>query len=125
MSPRRSRICPRSATGSGPADMEILAINGGSSTVKYARFRIDESGETELARGTVEVVDDHGEAVRSLVAKLPRTPDGVGHRLVHGGRAHARPGRIDDAIRAELDALIPLAPLHLPAELAAIDAVRA
>ena len=105
--------------------MEILAINGGSSTVKYARFRVDGSGETELGRGSVEVVDDHGATVKQLLAKLPVVPDAIGHRLVHGGRAHAQPVRIDEAIRGELEQLVPLAPLHLPSELAAIDAVGA
>jgi acetate kinase len=105
--------------------MDILAINGGSSTVKYARFRIDGGGEAELARGSIEVVDDHGATVKQLLKKLPTLPDAIGHRLVHGGRAHAQPVRIDDAIRRELDQLVPLAPLHLPSELAAIDAVRA
>lgn len=105
--------------------MEVLAINGGSSTVKYARFDVAAGRETELARGTVEVTDDHGAAVRTLLAQLPRAPDAIGHRLVHGGRTHARPLRIDSAARAELAKLVSLAPLHLPSELAAIDAVCA
>jgi acetate kinase len=105
--------------------MEILAINCGSSTVKYARFEVDAGRETELARGTVEVVADHGAAVRAMLAQLPRPPDAVGHRLVHGGPTHAQPLRLDDAARAELAQLVSLAPLHLPSELAAIDAVRA
>jgi acetate kinase len=44
----------------------------------------------------------------------------VGHRVVHGGSEHAAPVEIDDAVLAKLQALIPLAPLHLPHNLAPI-----
>ncbi len=47
----------------------------------------------------------------------------VGHRVVHGGTRFARPVRVDVRILAELRALIPLAPLHQPHNLAAIEAV--
>lgn len=48
----------------------------------------------------------------------------VGHREVHGGAHHARPVLIDETVDAELERLIPLAPLHQPHNLAAIRAVR-
>jgi len=44
----------------------------------------------------------------------------VGHRVVHGGSEHAAPVEIDAAVLAELEALVPLAPLHLPHNLAPI-----
>jgi acetate kinase len=44
----------------------------------------------------------------------------VGHRVVHGGAEHAAPVRVDEALVASLDKLVPLAPLHLPHNLAAI-----
>ncbi|NMO13382.1 acetate/propionate family kinase [Pyxidicoccus fallax] len=47
----------------------------------------------------------------------------VGHRVVHGGTRFFGPARIDAATLAELEALIPLAPLHQPHCLAAIQAV--
>jgi acetate kinase len=47
----------------------------------------------------------------------------VGHRVVHGGIKFVRPVRIDPRTLAELEALIPLAPLHQPHNLAAIKAV--
>ena len=105
--------------------MEILAINCGSSTVKYARFDVADTEEIELGRGAVEVVDDHGAAVRELLARMPRVPDAVGHRLVHGGRTLTAPARLDETVRGELQLIVQLAPLHLPAELAAVDAVLA
>jgi acetate kinase len=48
---------------------------------------------------------------------------GVGHRVVHGGAQHARPAIVSRQVLAELRQLIPLAPLHQPHNLAAIDAV--
>lgn len=48
----------------------------------------------------------------------------VGHRVVHGGVDHAAPARIDAALLAALERLIPLAPLHQPHNLAAIRAIE-
>jgi acetate kinase len=53
-----------------------------------------------------------------------RLPMAVGHRVVHGGTKFDRPILIDDAVVAELEALVPLAPLHQPRNLAPIKAVR-
>ncbi len=47
----------------------------------------------------------------------------AGHRVVHGGSEFARPERIDGAVLARLEALVPLAPLHQPHSVAAIRAV--
>jgi acetate kinase len=49
----------------------------------------------------------------------------VGHRVVHGGIAFAQPVRVDAAILAELEKLVPLAPLHQPHNLAPIRALLA
>ena len=48
---------------------------------------------------------------------------GVGHRVVHGGPKFATPAIVTPEVLAELRRLIPLAPLHQPYNLAAIDAV--
>ncbi|RYF82515.1 MAG: acetate/propionate family kinase [Comamonadaceae bacterium] len=45
----------------------------------------------------------------------------VAHRVVHGGARHLAPVRVDAAVLAELKALIPLAPLHQPFALEAIE----
>ncbi|HVH99625.1 MAG TPA: acetate/propionate family kinase, partial [Enhygromyxa sp.] len=50
---------------------------------------------------------------------------GVAHRVVHGGEQFAEPTRIDAAVEAAIERLIPLAPLHNPANLAGIRAARA
>jgi acetate kinase len=49
----------------------------------------------------------------------------VGHRVAHGGEEYAAPARVDATLLAKVDALVPLAPLHLPNNLAAIRAVLA
>jgi acetate kinase len=48
---------------------------------------------------------------------------GAAHRVVHGGTDYAAPVRIDRRVIADLVALVPLAPLHQPHNLAAIEAV--
>jgi len=48
---------------------------------------------------------------------------GVGHRVVHGGSDFSGPVVITDSVLADLKKLIPLAPLHQPYNLAAIEAV--
>ena len=48
---------------------------------------------------------------------------GVGHRVVHGGAKYAAPTLVTPEVLADLRALIPLAPLHQPYNLAAIEAV--
>jgi acetate kinase len=50
---------------------------------------------------------------------------GVGHRVVHGGQRFAGPTIVTPEVLAELRTLEPLAPLHQPHNLAAIDAVTA
>lgn len=72
----------------------------------------------------------HDAAVAAIVAGLARwRPDlrvvAIGHRIVHGGLRFAAPVRLDDAVLDELRALIPLAPLHQPHNLAAVAAARA
>lgn len=47
----------------------------------------------------------------------------AGHRVVHGGSLYSAPVRIDAAVIAEMRRLIPLAPLHEPHHLAAIEAL--
>ena len=50
---------------------------------------------------------------------------GVGHRVVHGGARHAAPTLVTPQVLADLRDLIPLAPLHQPYNLAAIEAASA
>ena len=51
-------------------------------------------------------------------------PGAVGHRVVHGGPELDAPALVDDALLTRLEALVPLAPLHQPANLAPIRSIR-
>ena len=46
---------------------------------------------------------------------------GIGHRVVHGGEAFQQPALIDEKVIATIRELIPLAPLHNPANLTGIE----
>jgi acetate kinase len=48
---------------------------------------------------------------------------GVGHRVVHGGAKYTKPCHITSQVIEDLKALVPLAPLHQPFNIAAIEAV--
>jgi acetate kinase len=52
-------------------------------------------------------------------------PVAVGHRVVHGGPAYDTHVAVDDDVIANLEALVPLAPLHQPNNLLPIRAIRA
>jgi acetate kinase len=110
--------------------MIVLALNCGSSSLKYALF----DDEDKLAGATLDNIGNgglanHAVAVHAVFDDLARRglarPDVVGHRLVHGGPVHLDPVLVDAAVRATLESVIAFAPLHLPIELDAIAAVRA
>jgi acetate kinase len=102
----------------------ILVLNAGSSNLKYSAHAAGGAGALEvLSHGQVEGAG--AERFRSL---LRAPPPGVrwvavGHRVVHGGLRYDRPVRVDAAVVAELERLVPLAPLHQPYPIAAIRAV--
>jgi acetate kinase len=130
----------------------ILCLNSGSSSLKFAHYRFD-SAETHLASGAVEGIgqptgrlwvrrgtgervadatarfDDARAAVSAALEALRRlslpAPDCAGHRLVHGGPDHVLPERVDADVLAALRALVPFAPLHLPAAIDEIAALAA
>lgn len=128
----------------------LLVINAGSSSLKFETFDVTGDtprrvlrGEIErlgseaphfLARGTggplAERVLDAGEdPLAALLAWLGAhgggAPCAAGHRVVHGGARRSGPALVDDALLAELDALVPLAPLHQPHNLEPIRRLRA
>lgn len=108
----------------------VLALNAGSSTLKYGLFRCDEQGETELASATLAADGGAHAGLLDVVVEQVRAasdsePTVVGHRLVHGGPHFTAPTLIDDAVLAQLEQLTSLAPLHLPPALALLRAARA
>ncbi len=106
--------------------MRVLVLNSGSSSVKYQLVDSD-TGE-RLAGGIVEEVVDHESALSEVVARIEgmdQPVEAIGHRVVHGGAVFAEPALIDDELVEVVGELVPLAPLHNPANLAGIEAARA
>ena len=133
-------------------DDYALVLNAGSSSLKFcvferppgAAWRLEARGQIEgigttprlsvkdandqsLAKKDVKVSDGH-EAVEALAAWLRSQYAGarvlgVGHRVVHGGAQFKGPTVVNEQVLDELRKLIPLAPLHQPYNLAAIEAV--
>ena len=128
----------------------ILALNSGSSSLKFAVYEFDGARERLLLRGEAEnigapsghlwlrtadgssIVDqlrpisDHQTAVQIALDELKKgkypSPAAIGHRVVNGGRLSA-PQKITPQILTDLRNLVPLAPLHLPAEIKIMEAV--
>ncbi|WP_163338508.1 acetate kinase [Desulfopila sp. IMCC35008] len=77
---------------------------------------------------------DHLEGLQRIVDLLLDPENGtvssrseisaVGHRVVHGGDTFHQPTLIDDQVIADIEACIPLAPLHNPANLMGIQVAR-
>jgi acetate kinase len=86
------------------------------------------SGETaELGFGQLHARVDHDAAMGAILDWLQKAGAdssiaAVGHRIVHGGPNYAEPVLIDNATLTKLKALIPLAPLHQPHNIAGIEA---
>jgi acetate kinase len=107
----------------------VLVLNCGSSSVKYRLF----DGADTLAKGLVEnigepdsPVDDHREALRQVTESLDLGGlTAVGHRVVHGGARFSAPVVVDDGVLSAIEELVPLAPLHNPANLVGISVARA
>jgi len=106
----------------------VLVLNCGSSSVKYRLF----DGADTAARGVVERIGepgsgitDHSSALERVAGELDLTGlTAVGHRVVHGGTRFSAPTLVDDEVVAAIEALVPLAPLHNPANLAGIAVAR-
>ncbi|ALO96221.1 Acetate kinase [Streptomyces hygroscopicus subsp. limoneus] len=133
----------------------VLVLNSGSSSLKYQLLdmrdssrlavglveRIGEqtsriehtcltSGDTREQTGPIA---DHDAALKAVAEELTRDGLGldspelaaIGHRVVHGGMFFTEPTVIDDAVLTEIERLIPVAPLHNPANLTGIRTARA
>ncbi|HVU31554.1 MAG TPA: acetate/propionate family kinase [Sphingomicrobium sp.] len=133
--------------------MQPLAVfNAGSSSIKFAVFE-ENSEYPILFRGQVEKLGvaprlvvknssgekliekswsakelDHGSATKTILETAVSLLGGervraVGHRVVHGGTRFTSPVLVNADILPELRKLCPLAPLHQPHNLAAIEAI--
>jgi acetate kinase len=129
------------------AEPLIGVINAGSSSLKFSFYEGEArilTGQVDGigAHPSATAAGPNGEKIAppDLGTKLPAGPSEVlpailpwareklgyrrlaalGHRVVHGGLNHSRPARVTPELLAELEALVPLAPLHEPHNLAPI-----
>jgi len=105
----------------------VLVINAGSSSLKHALVDPDRAGPpaTEAERWEPGApAGAHARVLRRALSGLGAPPDAVGHRLVHGGERFVDPVVVDDEVRAGLEELLELAPLHNRGGLEALDAAR-
>jgi acetate kinase len=107
--------------------MQVLVANLGSTSFKYKLLDM-RSGGAEVARGTFEKIGQegaphrtHADVIDEIIKKMPRTPEAIGFKAVHGGPIRDAVIVTDDVIRTMED-FADVAPAHNPAY---IDAMRA
>lgn len=128
--------------------MKILVLNSGSSSIKFQLFNaktneslvagvIEQIGEklshAKIKFGSNELekniaIPNHKEGLEMMNSLLIESKiikdlcelDGIGHRVVHGGEEFSKPVIIDESVIKQIEKLIPLAPLHNPANLEGI-----
>jgi acetate kinase len=131
----------------------ILCLNSGSSSLKFALYRLHGTAENRLAQGAVERIGlsdghlwiqgaddkdrvdeqrhfpDHTAAVEAMFTAAEQvgfpSPVAVGHRVVHGGPDHTAPERVEEPLLDDLRRLVAFAPLHLPSAIQGLEAVTA
>jgi len=106
------------------AGVTILCVNVGSSTIKYSVFEV-EGGRFHLAFSATAQGTDTEVMFRDLASRNLPPPRAIGHRIVHGGPDYFNPTLLTAQVRKDLQAVIHFAPLHMPQELSAIDAISA
>lgn len=130
--------------------MKLLAINSGSSTIKFRLYNMPE--EEIIMKGSFEQIgsedsfyllkmndvkeevktplNDHQDAVNLLLKLLVEKHavnsldeiEAVGHRVVHGGNKYSSSVKVTDRVLMEIDSIKEFAPLHNPASLMGIEA---
>jgi acetate kinase len=105
--------------------MKVAVINSGSSSLKYKLFDLV----------TLEVLDEvlvqnigedgsefqtHADALAHINLEY-KNLDAIGHRVVHGGEYFTNATRVDDEVISRLKSIIPLAPLHNPANILGME----
>ena len=131
---------------------KILVLNSGSSSLKYQLFNVDGENYEVLAKGVADrigidgtlslkigdnkqlkevALPDHTAAIREVLNALLSGPlksmedlNAIGHRVVHGGETFKSSTIVTDEVIKEIAELSELAPLHNPASVAGIRAVK-
>lgn len=133
---------------------KILVLNSGSSSLKYQLFEVKDEKYNVTAKGNAERIGidgsfvtikigegekkvkevdlpTHGEAINEVLSLLLKGALAsldelccVGHRVVHGGEYFDKSVLVDDDVINKIDELSALAPLHNPANLLGVKAVK-
>ncbi len=103
-----------------------LIMNAGSSSLKLKLFE----GEQEVGNVSLTEIgpDGHAAALAEGLARagiLPHRLTAAAHRVVHGGAGLTRTCRVTPEVLRRIEACVPLAPLHNPANLVGIQALAA
>src|ERR1700678_2059546 len=155
--------CRKSATGAGSRErgvsagqrmtdaepeLNVLALNSGSSSLKFGLYCAGSSRIEMLLAGEAESIgdicgkchaeDSHGNALLAKTGPIPSqreaiirigkllidakmpVPDAIGHRIVHGGPKLRQHCLIDDSVLTQLERATAFAPLHIPSALSVI-----
>ncbi|MEU6146109.1 acetate kinase [Streptomyces sp. NPDC047081] len=129
-------------SGSSSVKYQLLDMADGSRLALGIVERIGEETSrlkhTPLATGGearewTGPIADHDAALKAVSEELAKDGLGldspelaaIGHRVVHGGKAFTEPTVVDGAVLAEIERLIPVAPLHNPANLTGIRTAMA
>ena len=129
-------------------NLNVLALNSGSSSLKFGLYRVESLQTRRLIAGEAESIGEkagilHAEDAKGgtllretaafpsqkeaiiriarLLAEMKTpVPQAIGHRIVHGGPKLKQHCVIDDSVLNELKAAAAFAPLHMPAALSVI-----
>jgi acetate kinase len=129
-------------SGSSSIKFQLFALEGGKEPSRLIAGRLEGIGSrprliAQDGKGDVLVEQNFAPAEIAsaeaayvqvsafLAGRIEGRPVAIGHRIVHGGPDFAQPVRIDAQILRRLEALIPLAPLHQPGNLAPMRAILA
>lgn len=129
-------------SGSSSVKYQLLDMRDGSRLAAGLVERIGESasrlvhtpaGDGADRRERTDRIADHEQALKAVAEELAHDGVGldspalaaIGHRVVHGGLKFSEPTVIDDAVLAEIERLVPVAPLHNPANITGIRTARA
>ncbi|WP_280889896.1 acetate kinase [Streptomyces sp. LBL] len=102
----------------------------GEETSRLKHTPLALGGESRERTGPIA---DHEAALKAVAEELAKDGLGldspelaaIGHRVVHGGKLFTEPTVVDDTVLAEIERLIPVAPLHNPANLTGIRTAQA
>lgn len=109
--------------------MLVLVANLGSTSFKFKLLDMS-SGGTEVARGGYERIGQagsefatHGDVIDVILKTLPKPPDAIGFKAVHGGPISGAV-RVTDEVIATMEQFADVAPAHNPPYIAAMKAFK-